>query len=135
MISIVPLLTDLKLRLTHSFKVKSVRHPTCEPEGVAARTLTFIVTFSTAQFVRSALQKLARSVIGGFASMAVVRGEQGLERLPSVITSLVAAPESQREWLQTDLRPGSAARTDRSASSSLQPITTKRNWKSRLVAP
>jgi hypothetical protein len=40
MISIVPLLTDLKLRLMHSFKVKSLRHPTFAPEGVAARTLT-----------------------------------------------------------------------------------------------
>jgi hypothetical protein len=40
MISIVPLLTDLKLRFMHSFKVMSVRHSTFEPEGVAARTLT-----------------------------------------------------------------------------------------------
>jgi hypothetical protein len=40
MISIVPLLTDLKLRLMHSFEVKSVRHPTFAPEGVAGRTLT-----------------------------------------------------------------------------------------------
>ena len=40
MISIVPSLTELKLRLMHSFKVKSLRHPTFAPEGVAARTLT-----------------------------------------------------------------------------------------------
>src|SRR3954463_5071242 len=40
MISIVPPITDLKLRLMHSFKVRSLRHPTGEPEGVADRTLT-----------------------------------------------------------------------------------------------
>jgi hypothetical protein len=43
MISIVPLLTGLKLRLMHSFKVNSVRHSTFEPEGVADRTLTVSV--------------------------------------------------------------------------------------------
>jgi hypothetical protein len=42
MISIVLLLTDLKLRLIHSFKVRSVRHPTFEPEGVPDRTLTYL---------------------------------------------------------------------------------------------
>jgi hypothetical protein len=40
MISIVPLLTELKLRIMHSFKVNSVRHTSFKPEGVPARTLT-----------------------------------------------------------------------------------------------
>ena len=38
-VSIVPLLNDLKLRLMHSFKVKSVRHPPAEPEGRLAGRL------------------------------------------------------------------------------------------------
>jgi hypothetical protein len=59
MISIVPLLTDLKLRLMHSFKVNSVRHTPFKPEGVPARTLTELFVRSTDQVKAVGKRKIA----------------------------------------------------------------------------